>query len=191
MTEAKTMPTEPRDNPNDAPPPPSGDAPAGAPAASPTRRIVQVTLGVLVALFVYHLFADRFTPYTSQATVDTFLVQIAPEVSGPVVTVGVRDNRPVKKGQLLFRIDASPFEIALRSAEANLAVATQGADASAADVRVADAQLRRSSRHGSTWPTPAWWRRQAAWSPTCAWRPASSPTAASPCSASSPTGRAG
>ena len=74
---------------------------------------------------------------------DTFLVQIAPEVSGPVVTVGVRDNRPVKKGQLLFRIDASPFEIALRSAEANLAVATQGADASAADVRVADAQLRR------------------------------------------------
>ena len=143
MTEAKTMPTEPRDNRNDAPPPPTGDAPAAAPAASPTRRIVQVTLGVLVALFVYHLFADRFTPYTSQATVDTFLVQIAPEVSGPVVTVGVRDNRSVKKGQLLFRIDASPFEIALRSAEANLAVATQGADASAADVRVADAQLRR------------------------------------------------
>ena len=143
MTEAKTMPTEPRDNRNDAPPPPTGDAPAAGAAASPTRRIVQVTLGVLVALFVYHLFADRFTPYTSQATVDTFLVQIAPEVSGPVVTVGVRDNRSVKKGQLLFRIDASPFEIALRSAEANLAVATQGADASAADVRVADAQLRR------------------------------------------------
>ncbi len=143
MTEAKTMPTEPRDNRNDPPPPTTGEAPAGAPAVAPTRRIVQVTLVVLVALFVYHLFADRFTPYTSQATVDTFLVQIAPEVSGPVVTVGVRDNRPVKKGQLLFRIDASPFEIALRSAEANLAVATQGADASAADVRVAEAQLRR------------------------------------------------
>lgn len=120
--------------------PPSAAAPAGPPAV---RRIVQVTLAVLLVLFVYHLFADRITPYTSQATVDTFLVQIAPEVSGPVVEVGVRDNQPVKKGQVLFRIDPSPFQIGLRSAEASLAVATQGADASAADVRVADAQLRR------------------------------------------------
>jgi multidrug resistance efflux pump len=82
------------------------------------------------------------TPYTSQANIGTFLVQIAPEVSGPVVEVGVRDNVPVKKGQVLFRIDPLPFEIALRAAEANLAVASQNANASAADVRVADAQLQ-------------------------------------------------
>jgi multidrug resistance efflux pump len=44
---------------------------------------------------------------------------------------------------VLFRVDPSPFQIALRAAEANLAVATQGADASAADVRVAEAQLTR------------------------------------------------
>ena len=120
--------------------PPSPD-PAAA-SARKVRRIVRVTLGVLLALFVYHLFADRITPYTSQATIGTFLVQIAPQVSGPVVAVGVRDNSQVKKGQLLFRIDPMPFEIALRAAEANLAVAGQGADASAADVRVAEAQLR-------------------------------------------------
>lgn len=119
--------------------PPSDAAPAGPPTVS---KIVRVTLAVLLILFIYHLFADRITPYTSQATVDTFLVQIAPEVSGPVVEVGVRDNQPVKKGQVLFRIDPSPFQIGLRSAQATLAVATQGADASAADVRVADAQLR-------------------------------------------------
>lgn len=117
-------------------------APADA-AARRVRRIVRVTIGVLLALFVYHLFADRITPYTAQATVDTFLVQIAPEVSGPVISVDVPDNREVKKGQVLFRIDPAPFEIALRAAEANLAVATQTAEASAADVRVADAQLRR------------------------------------------------
>jgi len=114
-----------------------------AASARRVRRIVRATLGVLLAMFVYHLFADRITPYTSQATVDTFLVQIAPEVSGPVVAVDVRDNSEVKKGQALFRIDASPFEIAVQSAEANLSVATQGADSSEADVRVADAQLRR------------------------------------------------
>lgn len=120
---------------------------AGAPAAqtasaNPLRRIVKVMLGVLIAMFVYNLFADRMTPYTSQANVDTFLVQIAPEVTGPVVDVGARDNRPVKKGQVLFRINPVSFQIALRSAEANLAVALQAANSSAADVQVADAQLR-------------------------------------------------
>lgn len=116
---------------------------AAAASARRMRKIVRVTLGVLLAIFVYHLFADRITPYTSQAAVDTFLVQIAPEVNGPVVSVDVRDNSEVKKGQILFRIDPSPFEIAVHAAEASLALATQGAEASVADVRVADAQLRR------------------------------------------------
>jgi multidrug resistance efflux pump len=98
---------------------------------------------VLLLLFVYNLFADRITPYTSQATVDTFLVQIAPEVSGPVVSVDVPDNSAVKKGQTLFQINPSQYQIALRSAEASLAAAVQAANSSAADVRVADAQLQR------------------------------------------------
>jgi multidrug resistance efflux pump len=148
------MPTEPQDSKGAA----AANAraePASAPASGPTpdvaaasakrvRKIVRVTLGILLALFVYNLFADRITPYTSQATVDTFLVQIAPQVSGQVTEVGAVDNREVKKGQVLFRIDPLPFEIALRSAQANLAVATQNAEASAAEVSVADAQLRRS-----------------------------------------------
>lgn len=115
------------------------DAAAGARRVG---RIVRITLGVLLAMFVYHLFADRLTPYTSQATVDTFLVQVAPQVSGPVVAVGVRDNQPVKQGQVLFEVDPLPFQIALRAAEANLALAEQGARSSAADVRVAEAQLQ-------------------------------------------------
>jgi len=130
-----------------APPaPPAPPAPAPPPAAPPEKqgigRIARVTVIVLFVLFVYHLFADRITPYTSQATIGTFLVQIAPQVSGQVVAVDVRDNQLVKKGQSLFRIDPVPFEIAERSAEANLAVSLQNASSSEADVRVADAQLR-------------------------------------------------
>lgn len=122
------------------PPMQTAAAPAGP---APVRRIVRLTLAALLLVFVYHLIADRFTPYTSQATVQTFLVQIAPEVSGPVVAVDVRDNQPVKAGQPLFRIDPRPFDIALRAAQASLAVAQQGVDSSAADVRVAAAQLQR------------------------------------------------
>src|SRR5688572_8423821 len=143
------MSTEPRTDQTAATPP--GPAPKEAAAAAPApaadkgqlNRIVRFSLITLVVLFVYHLFADRITPYSSQATIDTFLVQIAPEVAGPVRAVGVVDNHAVKKGQVLFQIDPAPFRITLQSAEASLALAVQNAGSSEADIRVADAQLKR------------------------------------------------
>lgn len=144
------MPTEPSndrqeraESPANASSPPPAAPAAAAAGASRERRIVLVTLLVLLVIFVYHMIADRFTPYTSQAAIDTFLVQIAPEVTGPVVAVEVSDNRRVKQGDVLFRIDPRPFQIALRAAQANLVLATQAADASAADLQVAEAQLNR------------------------------------------------
>lgn len=112
-------------------------------ARPPLRAMVRTILLLLLVVFVYHVVADRFTPYTAHASVDSFLVQIAAEVSGPVIAVQVRDNQTVGAGQPLFSLDPVPFEIALRAAQANLAVAQQGADSSAADVRVASAQLKR------------------------------------------------
>ena len=85
---------------------------APAKPKSPARKIVLVSLAVLLAFYIYEVVADRVTPYTSQAAVDTFLVQIAPEVAGQVQQVPVTDNRAVKRGQVLFRIDPEPFEIA-------------------------------------------------------------------------------
>ena len=107
------------------------------------RKIILVALALLLALFVYHVLSDRYTPYTSQARVDAFLTQVAPEVAGDVLQVYVSDNSAVRKGQLLFRIDPEPYQVALRSAEANLSVALQGADVSVADVAAAQAKLRK------------------------------------------------
>ena len=129
-------------------PPVAEPAPEPAPAAAaapanPVRKVILTALGLLLLLYVYHVVSDRITPYTSQATVDTLLVQIAPEVTGQVIEVGVTDNGPVKKGQVLFRIDPQPFEIALRKAEADLAVAVQGAGVSEVDIGVAQAALQK------------------------------------------------
>ncbi|MGZ8349209.1 MAG: HlyD family secretion protein [Allosphingosinicella sp.] len=124
--------------------PSGGVDPPAPPGRSPVRKIVLIAAILLLVLYVYQVIADRITPYTSQATVDTFLVQIAPEVTGEVVQVGVADNTSVRRGQMLFRIDRRPFEIALRSAEANLAVAVQNAGVSSTEIEVAQAQLRRT-----------------------------------------------
>lgn len=119
------------------------DVGSGKAPPSPMRKIVLAALVLLLILFAYHVLSDRYTPYTSQARVETFLTQVAPEVAGDVVEVGVKDNGAVRKGQLLFRIDPEPYQVAVRSAEANLSVALQAADVSVADIASAQAQLRK------------------------------------------------
>lgn len=118
------------------------EAPAAVPT-NPARKITLLALILLLLLYGYSVVADRITPYTSQATVDTLLVQVAPEVTGQVMEVGVTDNRAVKKGQLMFRVDPEPFEIALRKAEADLSVAVQDAGVSAVEIGVAQAALQK------------------------------------------------
>lgn len=119
------------------------DVGTAAPPPDTMRKVILIALGLLLVLFVYHVLSDRFTPYTSQARVETFLTQIAPEVAGDVQVVGVKDNGVVRKGDLLFRIDPEPYQLAVRSAEANLSVAMQAADVSVADVAAARAQLKK------------------------------------------------
>ena len=52
----------------------------------PVRRWTLIVLGLIVILFLYSLIADRLTPYTSQATVQAFVVRMAPEVAGLGIT---------------------------------------------------------------------------------------------------------
>ena len=119
--------------PKPAPPPP--------PPANPARRVFLVALLLLFILLAYKVIADRLTPYSSQALVDAPLAQIAPQVSGQVLKLDVIDNARVHKGQLLFEIDREPFEIAVRTAEANLEAAIQAATVSELDISYASADL--------------------------------------------------
>ena len=106
----------------------------------PLRRWTLAILILCVVLFGWTLIADRLTPYTSDASVRTFVVRIRPEVSGKVVEVAVDDNQ-TGPGDLLYRIDPTPFRIAVERAEAKLAAAGQAVGASTAGVDAAQAQL--------------------------------------------------
>jgi hypothetical protein len=76
-------------------------APPPSRPADPLRRWTVVILVLCVLLFGWTLIADRLTPYTSDASVRTFVVRIRPEVSGKVIEVGVRDNQIVRTGDLV------------------------------------------------------------------------------------------
>lgn len=120
-------------------PSPVPDKPA--PAVNPIRRLTLVVLLLAVLLFVYGLFADRLTPYTDQATVQAYVVSLAPDVGGRVKTVNVIDNQAVRLGAVLFTIDPERYEIAVETAQAELSTAGQSVGASAASLVAAEARL--------------------------------------------------
>jgi multidrug resistance efflux pump len=112
-----------------------------------SRRWIGVVSAACLAIFAYNLIADRLTPYSSHATVQAYIVSVAPEVAGNVVEVGVVDNQVVQGGDLLFRIDPQSYEVAVREAEAAVDRAGQSIGAStagvtAAEAAVADAQAK-------------------------------------------------
>ena len=109
--------------------------------ADPLRRWTLAIIVLCVLLFGWTLIADRLTPYTSDASVRTFVVRLRPEVSGKVIEVAVRDNQIVRTGDLVYRIDPAPFRIAVERAAAKLAAAGQAVGASTAAVDEAQAQL--------------------------------------------------
>ncbi len=63
------------------------------------------------------------TPWTRDGKVRAEQVSITPQVSGTITMLAVKDNQLVKAGQLLFRIDDTPYHIAVLNAEAQLAKA--------------------------------------------------------------------
>ena len=116
-----------------APPPPR--------RADPLRRWTLAILILFIVLFGWTLVADRLTPYTSDASVRAFVVRIVPEVSGKVVEVAVHNDQIVRTGDLLYRIDPTPFGLAVERAKAKLAAAGQAVGASTAAVDAAQAEL--------------------------------------------------
>jgi multidrug efflux system membrane fusion protein len=86
------------------------------------RRILLFTLMIVLLAGVWWGAGFVFA-YTDDAYLSSDLVSIAPEVSGPIDLVAVRDNQRVSRGDLLFAITATPFELNVRQAKAQEAEA--------------------------------------------------------------------
>src|SRR5512144_273286 len=121
--------------------------PRAEPESRPVRRWALVILGICALLFAYHLFADRLTPFTTQASVNAFVVPVSPEVAGLVTEVNVVDNQKVEAGEVLVRVDAERYQFAVAEAEATLAQSGQDVSAAAANVSTAQAQLDDAHAH--------------------------------------------
>jgi RND family efflux transporter MFP subunit len=72
----------------------------------------------LLAFMMWKHYAQ--TPWTRDGRVRADVVQIAPDVSGPVISVAVRDNQWVNRGDVLYTIDPRWLKLAVVSAQADV-----------------------------------------------------------------------
>jgi multidrug resistance efflux pump len=79
-------------------------------------QVIVVTLPVLT-LAIIILLLNIVAPSSHDVRVLNYVVQVVPRVSGRVTEVPVSPNVPVKKGDVLFRIDPTPFEAQVRALE--------------------------------------------------------------------------
>lgn len=103
-----------------------------------------VIVAFAIGLVAWNALADRFAPSTNRGVFTAQIVQIAPRVSGRAIEVIVRDNEVVQAGDPLFRVDAEPYELAVRTARARLRETLQVIDASASQLEAAQAQVARA-----------------------------------------------
>lgn len=82
-----------------------------------------VITGVLFILLIagyWYYQHQKFYPSTDDAYIQANIVKIAPQVSGTILKTFIEDQQHVKKGQLLFEIDPTPFIASLNQSKANL-----------------------------------------------------------------------
>jgi|KBSMisStandDraft_5_1062788.scaffolds.fasta_scaffold72783_2 multidrug resistance efflux pump len=93
----------------------------------PWNTVSQVTVVIIpiVAITALILFLNVYAPSSSDVRVIKYVVQIVPQVRGQVIEVPIEGNSPVKKGDVLFKIDPTPYQIAVDTLSASLA-ATEG-----------------------------------------------------------------
>lgn len=111
-----------------------------------------VVLGLMV---LYHA---NYYPRTDDADILANFIGIAPQVEGPLVTLNVHDNQFVKKGDLLFEIDARPYRYALERAiseqatlEGQISDERRRIAALASAVSVAEANIHTSEADVNRW----------------------------------------
>ncbi|MFL6578334.1 MAG: biotin/lipoyl-binding protein, partial [Povalibacter sp.] len=82
-------------------------------------QVIVITLPV-IGITALILILNIVAPSSADIRVINYVVAINPRVNGLVTEVPVQPNRPVRKGEILFKIDPTPYEIEVSGLKAQL-----------------------------------------------------------------------
>lgn len=108
--------------------PMTGEEVAAELPAAPRRNLKRIVLMLIVPLLLiaaggYYWLGSGGTVSTDNAAVKQDITAVSAQIGGPIVQVAVKDGDHVRAGQLLFRVDPAPYQVALQQAQAQLAAA--------------------------------------------------------------------
>ena len=103
------------------------------------RRPAIIVVAIALVVFLYGLVADRSTPYTSQATVQAYVVGIAPGLRQGVTEMGIGTTPASPQGTFCFESIGNRTRLAVERTEAQLGTAGQSVGSSTAAVAAAEA----------------------------------------------------
>jgi len=102
--------------------------------------MASVPLLIVAGAGYVYLTGGRYVS-TDNAYIQQDMISVSPFVSGPITEVDVKENQQVRAGQVLFRIDPAPFQVALDQANAALAAARVDISTKATDTGSAAADI--------------------------------------------------
>ncbi|WP_084640092.1 multidrug transporter subunit MdtN [Kaistia adipata] len=88
-----------------------------------------------VALGWKYLRTSEENPASEDAVVQANLINVSSTVPGRIIEIAIKDNARVKKGDLLFKIDPVPYELAVAQAKADLGIAEAALSAQERTIR--------------------------------------------------------
>ena len=87
-----------------------------------TPLLLLAPLVLVVGALVVYLHGGRYES-TDDAFLQSGLVAVSANVAGQVIAIPVHNNQPVRRGDVLFRLDPAPYQAAVNEAKAQLAAA--------------------------------------------------------------------
>ena len=120
-------------------------APTGAGRMAKLRlplMIGGVAVVIIIAGFVYAT-GGRYEG-TDDAYTQTAGVDVSPNLAGRVIEVDVKEGQQVKAGQILFRLDPAPYDIAISQGQAQVADARQQLQAELAAYRARQLDVKNA-----------------------------------------------
>ncbi|HFZ2307895.1 TPA: efflux RND transporter periplasmic adaptor subunit [Klebsiella aerogenes] len=94
--------------------------------------LIIAACAIIAAWLVWNYYTQ--SPWTRDGKIRAEQVGITPQVSGSILQLNVKDNQLVNAGDVLFRIDDTPYRIAVLNAQAQLAKAKAEQTKAASDV---------------------------------------------------------
>jgi membrane fusion protein (multidrug efflux system) len=160
VAERRSTPAQPAPSQAGAEPPAAVSVRPPLQPTPPRRSRRRWVRGVLFLLLPIALIAGGYeyvtggqTMSTDDAYVEADKVGISTDVSGIVARVEVRDNQAVTEGQVLYRLDDLPFQLALRRADAAVGMVGDTLNALKANYRDMQSQIKQAQNDADYYAT--------------------------------------